>query len=54
MPMGVTNGSAAFQRMPDNQLEPVCDCADLFMDDVLIAWGDHRMSYAELLHMKGT
>ena len=26
--MGVTNGNAAFQRMPQNLLEPVRDCAD--------------------------
>ena len=28
MPMGVTNGNAAFQRMLENLLEPVRDCAD--------------------------
>ena len=26
--MGVTNGNAAFQRMLENLLEPVRDCAD--------------------------
>ena len=30
MPMGVTNGNAAFQRMMENLLEPVRDCADPF------------------------
>ena len=30
MPMGVTNGNAAFQRMLENLLEPVRDCADPF------------------------
>ena len=34
MPMGVTNGNAAFQRMLENLLEPVRDCADPFVDDV--------------------
>ena len=49
MPMGVTNGNAAFQRMLENLLEPVCDCADPFVDDVIIAPGDPSMSYEELL-----
>ena len=49
MPLGVTNGNAAFQRMLENLLEPVLDCADLFVDDVIIASGDPRMSYDELL-----
>ena len=35
--MGVTNGNAAFQRMLENLLEPVRDCADPFVDDVIIA-----------------
>ena len=30
-------------------LEPVRDCADPFVDDVIIASGDPSMSYAELL-----
>ena len=44
MPMGVTNGNAAFQRMLENLLEPVRDCADPFVDDVIIASGDPSMS----------
>ena len=48
MPMGVTNGNAAFQRMLKNLLEPVRDCADLFVDDVIVASGDPSMSYDEL------
>ena len=48
MPMGVTNGNAAFQRMLENLLEPVRDCADPFVDDVIIASGDPSMSYEEL------
>ena len=44
MPMGVTNGNAAFQRMLENLLEPVRDCADHFVDDVIIAPGDPNMS----------
>ena len=49
MTMGVTNGNAAFQRMLENLLEPVRDCADPFVDDVIIASGDPSMSYEELL-----
>ena len=49
MPMGVTNGNAAFQRMLENLLEPVRDCADSFVDDVIIASRDSSMSYEELL-----
>ena len=49
MPMGVTNGNAAFQWMLENVLERVRDCADPFVDDVSIASGDPSMSYDELL-----
>ena len=49
MPMGVTNGNAAFQRMLENLVEPVRDCADPFVDDVIIASEDPSMSYEELL-----
>ena len=49
MPMGVTNGNAAFQRMLENLLEPVRDCADPFVDDPIIASGDPSMSFEELL-----
>ena len=36
MPMGVTNGDAAFHRMLENLLEPMPDCADPFVDDVIM------------------
>ena len=49
MPMGVTNGNAAFQRMLENLVEPVRDCAEPFVDDVIIASGDPSMSYDKLL-----
>ena len=49
MPMGGINGNAAFQRMLENLLEPVRDCADPFVDDVIIVSGDPSMSYDELL-----
>ena len=48
-PMGITNGYATFQRMLENLLEPVRDCADPFVNDVIIASGDPSMSYNELL-----
>ena len=59
MPMGVTNGNAAFQRMLENLIDPLHDCADPFVDDVIIASGDPSMSYDELLmscwrSMRGT
>ena len=49
MAMGVTNGNAAFQRMPENLLEPVRDCVDPFVDNVIIASRDPSMSHEELL-----
>ena len=49
MPMGVTNGNAAFQRMLESLLEPVRDCANPFVDNVIIASGDPSMSFEELL-----
>ena len=49
MPMRVTNSNAAFERILKNLLEPVLDCADRFVDDVIILSGDRNMSYDELL-----
>ena len=49
MSMGVTNRNAAFQRMLENLAEPVRDCADPFVYDVIIASGDPTMSHDELL-----
>ena len=36
VPMGAKNGNAAFQRMMEDLLGPVRDCADLFVDDIII------------------
>ena len=47
--MGITNGNAAFQRMTENLVEPGRDCADPFVDDVIIASRDPSMTYDELL-----
>ena len=49
MRMGVTNGNAAFHTMLEKLLEPVRDCADPFVDDVISASGEPSMSYDELL-----
>ena len=49
MPLGFTNGNAAFQRMLEDLLEPVPDCAGAFVDDVFIASWDPSISYDELL-----
>ena len=49
MPLGITNGNAAFQRMLENLLEPVRHCADPFVQGVIIASGEPSMSYDELL-----
>ena len=38
--MGVTNGNAVFQRMLQNLLELVCDFAEPFVNDVIIASRD--------------
>ena len=54
MAMGVTNGNAAFQRMLENLLEPVRDCADPSLDDVIIASRDPSMRYEELLEAHET
>ena len=47
MPMDVTNGNAVLQRMLENLLDRLRDCADAFIDDVIIAARDPSMSYDE-------
>ena len=42
--MGGTNGNAAVQGMLKNLLEPMRDCADPFVNEVIIASGDPSMS----------
>ena len=39
VPMGAKNGNAAFQRMMEDLLGPVRDCADPFVDDIIIGKG---------------
>ena len=36
VPMGAKNGNAVFQRMKEDLLGPVRDCADRFVDDIII------------------
>ena len=46
MPMGVTNGNAAFQRKLENLPEPVRDCAGPYAEDMISAWGgQHELSW---------
>ena len=49
IPVGVTSGNAAFQRMQKKMPEAVFDCANPLVDEVIIASGDPGMSYDELL-----
>ena len=49
VPMGAKNGNAAFQRMMQDLLGPVWDCADPFVDDIIIGSGTEDMSEDELI-----
>ena len=49
MPMGAKNGNAAFQRMMEDLLGPVWDCADPFVDDIIIESGTEDMTEDELI-----
>ena len=49
MPMGAKNGNAAFQRMMEDLLGPVRDCADPFVDDIIIGSGTEDMTEDELI-----
>ena len=42
--MGAKNGNAAFQRMMDDLLQPVRDCSDPFVHDVIIGLGNQDMT----------
>ena len=44
VPMGAKNGNAAFQRMMEDLLGPVRDCADPFVDDIIIGSGTENMT----------
>ena len=49
VPMGAKNGNAAFQCMMEDLLGPVRDCADPFVDDIIIGSGTEDMSEDELI-----
>ena len=49
VPMGAKNGNAAFQRMMEDLLGPVRDCAHPFVDDIIIGSGTENMTEDELI-----
>ena len=49
VPMGAKNGNAAFQRMMEDLLGAVRDCADPFVDDIIIGSGTEDMTEDELI-----
>ena len=49
VPMGAKNGNAAFQRMMEDLLDPVRECADPFVDDIIIGSGTEDMTEDELI-----
>ena len=49
VPMGAKNGNVVFQRMMEDLLGPVRDCADTFVDDIIIGSGMEDMSEDELI-----
>ena len=49
VPMGAKNGNAAFQSMMKDLLQPVRDCADPFVDDIIIGSGTKDMTDDELI-----
>ena len=49
VPMGAKNGNAPFQRMMEDLLQPVPDCADPFVDDIIIGSSTQDMTDEELI-----
>ena len=49
VPMGTRNGNAAFQRMMEDLLGPVRDCANPFVDDIIIGSGREDMTEDALI-----
>ena len=47
--IGAKNGNAVFQRMMEDLLGPVRDCADPFVDDIIIGSGTEDLSEDELI-----
>ena len=49
VPMGAKNGNAAFQRMMEDLLGPVRDCADPCVDDIIIGSRTENMTEDKLI-----
>ena len=49
VPMGAKNGNAAFQRMMEDLLGAGRDCADLFVDEIIMGSGTEDMTEDELI-----
>ena len=49
VPIGAKNGNAAFHRMMEDLLQPVRDCADPFVHDIIIGSGTEDMIDEELI-----
>ena len=49
VPMGAKNGNGVFQRIMEDLLGPVRDCADLFVDDIIIGSGTEDMTQDEVI-----
>ena len=49
VPMGANNCNAVFQHMMKDLLGPVRDCADFFVDDIIIGSGMEDMSEDKLI-----
>ena len=49
MPMGCENGNASFQRMLEDILKPVADCANPLVDDIIVGSGTESMTDEEVL-----
>ena len=49
MPMGCENGIACFQRMLEDIIKPVADCADPFVDDIIVGLGMGGMTDEKVL-----
>ena len=49
MPMGCKNCNASFQRMLEDILKPVADCANPFVHDIIVGSGTEGMTDEEVL-----
>ena len=49
VPMGAKNSNAVFKRMMEDLLEPMRDCANQFVDDIILRSGTEDMSEDEFI-----